>query len=78
MKGCVIMATIGFEEELWASADKLRNNMDEDYNFPEESDFCLNFTDIKIKLKKEISKIKKLETSKEVKEIVNNIDKILD
>ena len=22
------MATIGFEEELWASADKLRNNMD--------------------------------------------------
>ena len=28
MKGCVIMATIGFEEELWASADKLRNNMD--------------------------------------------------
>mgnify|MGYP003613933042 CR=1 FL=1 len=52
--------------------------MDEDYNFPEESDFCLNFTDIKIKLKKEISKIKKLETSKEVKEIVNNIDKILD
>ena len=28
MKGCVIMATIGFEEELWTSADKLRNNMD--------------------------------------------------
>ena len=22
------MATIGFEEELWASDDKLRNNMD--------------------------------------------------
>ena len=22
------MATIGFEEQLWASADKLRNNMD--------------------------------------------------
>ena len=22
------MATIGFEEKLWASADKLRNNMD--------------------------------------------------
>ena len=22
------MATIGFEEELWASADKLRNNID--------------------------------------------------
>lgn len=27
-EGSEFMTTIGFEEKLWASADKLRNNMD--------------------------------------------------
>jgi hypothetical protein len=51
---------------------------EEEYTL-EESDFCFNFVDLKVKLRTEINKINKLKLeSSELKKIVKNINEILD